>query len=220
MSCSAELLLVAVAAFPSDTGVAPEVAARVAAVVAAEWGVPAESVRLEWGAGHRRGDRDPGGTIRLAGRDQHGWLAVTVNPDSGLAFSWRVRAGVDRQVPVAARPLDAGDRLAAEDVRWERRVVWGRPEDGGAGTDPVGLELRRSVTEGAALDAGMLDAPRVVRSGDPVRLTWERGAVTLEVDAVSLGTGRVGDTIALRAGSTRLRAILTGPGTARAGEGR
>ncbi len=219
MNCSAELLVAALAMVAGDTGVAPAVVGRVAAVVASEWGVEPGAVRLEWAAGHRRSNSDPGGTIRLAGRDQDGWLAVTVAPDSGAAFSWRVRAGIERDVVVANRTMAAGAVLSADDFHHERRVVWGRPVEGRSQPDPAGWELRRSVTEGVTLTAAMLEAPRAVRSGDQVRLTWIRGAVTLELDAVALGAGRVGDVVQMRAGSNRLRAILTGPGMARVGEG-
>lgn len=112
------------------------VEARVVSQVARAWSVPESSVGLAWGllpAGIAAAAEAP---LELVGRGSDGWFAVVLRPAGAPPLAVRVRAGVTREVAVAARPLPIGTTVTDDDVRLEERRVWGPPRieaRGGAG---------------------------------------------------------------------------------------
>jgi flagella basal body P-ring formation protein FlgA len=137
-------------------------------------------------------------------------------PAAGSPVAVRVRAGVLDTALVAARPLARGAVLAAQDIGTAVRVRWARP---GASQDRPGegWMTRRPLAVGEELSAVSVLPPQVVRSGDPVRLEWREGAVTVVLDGVALGSGAMGETVRVRLaerGGQRTGRI-TGPGSVR-----
>lgn len=78
-------------------------------------------------------------------------------------------------------------------------------------------QLRHGVNAGDAILPGMLARHQDVAAGDQVQLTLVSGMLRLEAKAVALAPGSAGDSIAVRTQSSTqpLRALITGPGTAR-----
>jgi flagella basal body P-ring formation protein FlgA len=189
--------------------------ARVAARIADGWKVPREQVRLAWGRATNRVD-DEGASFRVLGRGEDGWFVVVFAPAESTATAVRVRAGVERSVLVASRPLAAGASLDEGDVRDEVRVHWGAPASAPAIAPATGWEVRRPLREGDVLTALDVAAPALVLAGQPVRLEWERGGVQVSVMGIALNSARRGETVRARLEErpARLTATVTAPGTA------
>jgi flagella basal body P-ring formation protein FlgA len=161
-----------------------------------------------------------GEPFQLAGRGLHGWFTAVLRPAGPDAVALRVRAGVIRTVPVAARDLPAPGRLAASDVRREARVQWGAPMPGDLEVGP-GWEVRRPVAAGEELAPPAVAPPALVVAGQPITLRWQRGAVEVTLPGTALHTARAGETaratVPGRPG--RLEGRVTGPGTITLGGG-
>ncbi len=191
----------------------PGLDSAVAREVGTRWGVPTAQVRLEWGAvpaGAALALDDP---FQLAGRGLDGWFTVVLRPARPDAVALRVRAGVTRTVPVAARDLAGSSRLSAPDLRHETRLLWGAPTAEPLEVAP-GWEVRRPVAAGELLKPPAVAPPPLVRAGQPVTLRWHRGAVEVSLPGTALHAAREGETaratVAGRPG--RLEGRVTGPG--------
>jgi flagella basal body P-ring formation protein FlgA len=201
------------AASPPDGAILPPaLAARVAACVAERWDVPADAVRLACGRGTVAATAES--PLRLAGRGTDGWFTLVLDPGAS-ATALRLRAGVERTVWVAARPLAAGQRLEAADLRAEPRVRWGPPAPDGEAPGP-GWEVRRALAPGEPLARPAVAPPPLVASGEPVRLVWERAGVQVAVAGVALNSARRGESVRVRVEGhpERLTGIAIAPGIA------
>lgn len=191
-------------------------AARVAARVADGWRVPAEQVRLEWGV--VAGDRVPApdAPFRILGRGDAGWYVVVFDPSDSAAVAVRLRAGVERPVAVATRPLAAGTRIAPGDLREEVRVHWGRPGVAALVLPAEGWDVRRAVRAGDVVAPPAVATPPLVLAGQPVRLEWQSGGVQVSVVGIALNSARAGETVRARLEErpARLTGTVTAPGTA------
>jgi flagella basal body P-ring formation protein FlgA len=105
---------------------------------------------------------------------------------------------------VAARPRPRGYRLQAADLR--RQTV----ELGALGGQnllddaaAVGQALRRSVGAGERLTPTLLQAPLLVRRGDPVTLQIHGAQFVIGAGGKALGNGAVGERIAVENPSSR-----------------
>lgn len=213
----AELLLsasVLAAGVPADTTVPERFAARVRTEVASRWNADAARLQLGWGMVPTRARLDSVAGIRIAGESVDGWMVVVAEQLVGSPVAIRVRVGMLDQVVVTAKSLEPGHQLVSEDIVSEERIRWGAPPKVAA-TTMIGWEVRRSVRAGEPLQPAMLQAPKMIAAGDAVTLHWQKGAVTLEVEAVALTAARLGEVVYARAGSSRLAGTVTGPGVAR-----
>ena len=160
----------------------------------------------------------PGGSLpfRVTGRGLSGWLVVVFDPSSLDAVAVRLRAGVEDTVPVAARPLAAGARLTAADLRPESRVCWGPPAPSSEPRPGPGWEVRRALAAGEVLARPAVAPPTLVQAGEPVRLVWGGGAVQVSVVGIALNRARQGELVRARVEgrSDRLVGIATATGTA------
>lgn len=194
----------------AQTGPVPEpLVRRVADAVAERWAVPADRIRLSWGA-TRAGALDPDGPVRLIGGDG-GWFAVVIGEAGSAA---QVRAGRLDTVMVASRDLPGGATLAAGDFEPREQLLWGSEP---AGPHPrVGWEVRRSIPAGDRLRAPLVLPPEVIGSGDQVAVHWSSGAVTIGFSATAINAARLGSPVRLRVAGRPglLTATATGPGAA------
>jgi flagella basal body P-ring formation protein FlgA len=215
------LLLLALGAAPvRAAAVPPRLEARVAERIAAAWRVAPEAVRLEWPRAALPDSLPGEAPLRLLGEGRDGWFVVLLGPSPG-GRALRVRAGLDDTVWVADRPLAAGARLAADDLRREPRRRWGAPA-GPAGERPAaGWEVRRPLAQGEIVDRPAVVPPTLVATGDPVRLIWCQGGVSLSLSGTALNPARRGEQVRARVeGRTgALAGTVTGPGTAVLGTG-
>ena len=141
---------------------------------------------------------------------------VTVEPSGERPAAITVRAGTPALQPVAARALSAGTRLTAEDITLAEQVAWGPPLLPEENPLPVseGWEVRRAVAPGTPLVSPLVQAPRLVVSGDPVVFVWARGGIRMERTAIAQGSARLGELVHAQVGTVRLTGIVTGPRTA------
>ncbi len=101
------------------------------------------------------------------------------------------------EVPSAARPLNKGDALHAQDITFIRVNVAhlrGMPWDGRGGP----WQMVRGVGTGQPIFQADLLGLAMVRKGAIVRLIYEKGNVVMSVQAESLADGEPGATIPVR----------------------
>lgn len=122
--------------------------------------------------------------------------------------TWRlfvpVRVSVEKDILVAAVPLERGKVLAAGDVILAQREVAAAP--GGYLTNAdaaVGKVVRRAVPAGAALSPAWLEAPVLIRRGQSVALEARSGAITVSMAGVARSDGTLGQTIGVENLSSR-----------------
>jgi len=119
----------------------------------------------------------------------------------------RVLPRIVREVAVAAEPIRRGKAVSAEIIAVERRAL--APTVAARAAAPelaLGATLARSVNRGAVLAREDLVAAASVRRNDRVLVRREIGGVVIELEAIALEDGVIGQTIALaRAGTARTR---------------
>ncbi len=167
--------------------------------------IPVCALPLETSLGRHNGQ---GGrlSVRVDCRDQSPW---------SRNISTMVK--VYRQVVVSTRNLGRGDILNTNDIELkEVDVSQARGTLLQDLTAAEGLVTRRNITSGTALSSDMLSAPLLVRRGDTVILTAERGGVSIRQQGTALQDGEAGRQIQVR--NTRsnrvVQAVVTGQGEA------
>ncbi len=135
------------------------------------------------------------GATRLPGRA----LAQVTCP---IAPGWSVHLPVSVQaragVLVAARPLPRGHRVQADDLRaqtLELGALNGQYLVGNASA--VGQALRRSVAVGERLTPSLLQAPILVRRGEPVMMQLHGSNFVIHANGRALGAGAAGERVAV-----------------------
>lgn len=125
---------------------------------------------------------------------------VTVEVRCTGARSWRlfvpVRVTLEKDIVLAAVPLERGKVLAPGDVILARREVAATP--GGYLTTvetAAGQVVRRSVPAGTVLTPGLLDAPVLVKRGQSVTLQARSGPIVVQMAGVAKGNGALGEII-------------------------
>jgi flagella basal body P-ring formation protein FlgA len=197
---------------PGPPQVAQELAARVADRIAEQWQVAPEAIHVNWGRGAEAIPPVERPVFRILGRGSDGSFAVVFDRAEGGPVAVRVRAGVRDTVMVAARPIDSGSLIGEADLRAEVRLSWGAPRAKRSGRPGPGWEVRRRLETGEVADWPAVLPPPLVRAGEPVRLEWTRGAVTIALTGLALNSARGGETVQARLAGRRGR--LTGVATA------
>jgi flagella basal body P-ring formation protein FlgA len=187
----------------------------VAGAVARQWSADSAAIQLEWGVIPTAAALSDSTPFSLSGKGGDGWLVALFAPVKKSPVAVRVRAGVLDSVAVAARPLASGTTLASGDFSREIRLRWGVPVAEAGPAD--GWVLRRSLAVGQELTPNTVMPPQVVRSGDEVRVEWQRGTVTVALEGVALASGALGETVSVRLAQRggQRRGRVTGPGTVR-----
>lgn len=200
----------------AQTGeIAPRLAARVAGQVARAWATDTAGLILSWGSGALAGVPDTT-AFRLLGRGEGGWFAVTFEPAGQPPVAVRLRAGIAGRRLVAARALRTGMRLVEGDLREEPHLQWGPPVDDSP-TPAAGWVVRRMLAPGDPLDPARVSPPPLVEAGQPVRLLWNEGNVSVALEGVALQAAAMGQTVRVRTGGRAgvLLGTVTAPGEAR-----
>ena len=159
-------------------------------------------------------DIETSATESFAGRSD---VRIVARAGGGVCDRLHLRPRVEiwTQVPVAATPVAAGDRVELAQGRVRRQTVQGVSVGVGGGDwlaraplapgDPVTLtNARRAPDE---------------HSGHPVKLTAQRGAVQLEARGRLMSDANIGDTVQVvnTATGVVVRGTLIEPGVVRAG---
>jgi flagella basal body P-ring formation protein FlgA len=178
-------------------GVPAALAGRVRALVAAKWALAPAEIEIEWGTAPPGLDAEA--AVELAGRGADGWFHAVCGEGAGRS-ALRLRAGVRETVRVSVRPLAAGERLAAQDVRDTLRLRWGPPRPAEA-TPQEGWEVRRPVAAGETLAWPAVAPPPVIAAGEPVEMVWRRGPVRVSLEGVAAHAARRGENVRIRVGN-------------------
>jgi flagella basal body P-ring formation protein FlgA len=191
-------------------------AARVAAEVARTWGVGAEGLVLNFGTGSLAGVPDSS-PFRLLGAGESGWFALVAEPVGMRPVAVRLRAGRTITRQVASRALRTGVRLVAEDIREEPHLVWGPPSAEAAGGVSPGWVVRRTLSPGTPLDAAHVAPPPLIEAGQPVKVYWQEGAVSIALDGTAMNDAAMGESVRVRTGGRTgvVRGRVTASGEAR-----
>jgi hypothetical protein len=172
---------------------------------------PAENVRAEenirsqdvdCGAGDRIGEDSPVAATRSVWNAAlRSWeiSARCIRPADCVPFVLRIHGLDPRDLdsppePPGSSPARSGDVIASL------------------------VRLQRSASPGISSAGLVANAAPVVRAGETATLLWEQNGIRLQVPAVCLGPGALGDTIRARIqpGHRTLQATVTGPAMLRA----
>lgn len=132
---------------------------------------------------------------------------------------WQLYIPVTRElymsVAVATHPLRQNQVLTAEDV--ELRELEVSRLNSGYFSDlslVVGRKLKRSISTGVPLKPNTLDQRRMISKGDEVFIRAESGVVSIQVPAIALSHGSLGQQISVRNKQSQrvIKARVTGPG--------
>lgn len=190
--------------------------ADIAFEISARWQVPPEDLALHWGDVRDPKQLDDVTGFRLVGKGVNGWFAVLFDCDDRPAFAARLRVGVRRGIPLARRNLQEGDTILEGDVVYEQRLTWGPPSRQTNGRPGPGWRVTQDISAGQVLAESQTTPAPVVFCGDRVKLTWQRGAVTVILDGLAehdAGEGRT-VTVRLRGRRGTRQGVVTGPNRA------
>jgi len=183
---------------------------RVRALVAERTGEPQESIVLDW-ASEAPAELASSAAVELLGGGRGGYWVVRVEGAADTT-AIRLRTGLVVTRLVAARRVERGEALAPADITPRTEVVWGGAQHLETAAQP-GWVAQRVLQAGDALASPAVRAPLAITSGDPVRLVWTRGAVTVEATGVAAGSAPLGGLVHARSSSgARLTGIAVAPG--------
>ncbi len=140
-------------------------------------------------------------TARLSGQTRlPGRAVIQVACPTGPGWSVHLPVSVQARagVLVAARPLPRGHRVQAGDLRrqtLELGALNGQYllDDAAA----LGQALRRSVTSGERLTPALLQAPVLVRRGDPVTMQLRSANFVIRANGRAMSNGAAGERVAV-----------------------
>jgi flagella basal body P-ring formation protein FlgA len=128
-------------------------------------------------------------------------LAALAAPAAAQAGATAAPAG-----PVAARDIERGTVLVAEDVTFPEGA---QPDSTGA---PVGWVARRVITAGEELRAPAVQPQDLVRVGDAVQAVFAEDGLELRLIGRAMGAGRAGERVMIRIDThRRFEGVVVGP---------
>ncbi len=200
----------------ADGDVSTRLAARVAAEVGRTWGEDAAGMVLSFGTGSLAGVPDST-SFRLLGAGENGWFALVAEPVGRPPVALRLRAGRTVTRQVASRALRAGMRLAPGDIRAEPHLRWGPPPADSVVPAAEGWVVRRTLGPGTPLDPAHVAPPPLIETGQPVRILWHQGAVSIALEGTALNDAAMGESVRVRTGGRTgvVRGLVTASGEAR-----
>ena len=105
-----------------------------------------------------------------------------------------------REVPAAARDIARGEVISLHDLVMQRvSVAPGRGEQSLSMEEAVGQRALRSIPAGTALSPTYARPRPDVAQGSQVLIIYDGGGFTLAIHAEALTSGRIGDTVRVRA---------------------
>lgn len=145
------------------------------------------------------------------------FLAEAVLPDGAT----RRLAGLASPlvpVPVPVRPVPAGTVLTEADLRVaEVHAARVGPLTVFDPSEVIGMETRQALSPGRAVMRHAVAPPVVVERGDLVTLTFERGGLSLSVNARAMGPAPAGGSVRVvnLSSNALVNAVATAPGRVR-----
>lgn len=152
------------------------------------------------------------GQTRLPGRAV---VRVSCPAPPGWSVHLPVQVRASAPVLVAARPLPRGHRLQAADLRRQDAELGALSGQYLLNDEvAVGQALRRGVTAGERLTPAMLQAPVLVRRGDPVTVQVNSAGFVIRASGKAMANGGPGDRIGVENPTSRrvVQGTVTGEG--------
>tara|TARA_B100000678_G_scaffold85452_1_gene71090 strand:+ start:176 stop:646 length:471 start_codon:yes stop_codon:yes gene_type:complete len=117
---------------------------------------------------------------------------------------------------VLARTIQRGDLVSERDFAAEEIPV-ARARGIVSAREAAGFEARRTLREGMPVRASDLAEPRLVKRGEPVKITLREGALTISVVGRALGDGAKGEQVRVFSEATNqtLDGVVESAGTVR-----
>tara|TARA_R100001129_G_scaffold171256_1_gene141326 strand:- start:120 stop:590 length:471 start_codon:yes stop_codon:yes gene_type:complete len=117
---------------------------------------------------------------------------------------------------VLARTIQRGDLVSERDFAVDE-IPAARARGVVSAQEAAGLEARRTLREGMPVRASDLAEPRLVKRGEPVKITLREGALTISVMGRALGDGAMGEQVRVFSEATNqtLDGVVEGSGTVR-----
>jgi len=139
--------------------------------------------------------------------------------DDAHSVSIWVRAvvWVERQAVVAVEDLAAGKIIESESIRLEQVRAFPLGNPYASGVDKViGLKPRSLIRKGSPITPAQLELPWTILKGDEVLVRVLAGSTHVSLEAIALGSGRLGDEVALRnpLSGRSFRAVVDAKGVA------
>lgn len=141
---------------------------------------------------------------------------VAVSCPQPVAWTLRipVHAQVWRAVAVNKRAIRRGAILAPDQIDMEIREVLSLSRGYfGEREQVVGQQASRNLKADQIVHPGMIEAPRLIKRGDPVVITADGGRIAVRTQGIALQDGTEGDSVQVR--NPRSGRVITGEVTAR-----
>lgn len=118
------------------------------------------------------------------------------------------------EVVVAAVPLHKGDRIASNAVRLERQDIGGLEQPFTTIAQVLNMEVARAINPGTPLEQDLIVLPAVIKGGDMVKISAQKGGLLISTSGVAQAAGRLGETIKVKNSSTKKLVFcrVDGPG--------
>lgn len=157
-------------------------------------------------------------SFRLHGQNvQQGRILVKTSCHGDKPWSIFVASYVKRFIPVATNkhPLQRGQKINAADLVLQERDISKLRSNYYTNLAQLnGLIVRRSLPEQTALQSHQLEAANLIKRGDEVYIRASHGPISVQMPAVALSKGKMGEQIRVRNRSSNkiVRARVTGLG--------
>lgn len=117
---------------------------------------------------------------------------------------------------VLARTIQRGDLVSERDFA-AGEVTAAQARGIVSAQDAAGLEARRTLREGMPVRASDLAEPRLVKRGEPVKISLREGVLTISVLGRALSDGAMGEQVRVFSEATNqtLDGVVEGAGTVR-----
>lgn len=186
----------------------------------------APSAEITYGTTIQRSPREvvlPGGAnVEIQAKSLNGsvrpgpnTIALEIVTDGRVAATTSATVSVKAvaNVMVATTTIPQGTAINDQNTKWDKRDLAGFNDPIVMGQDDKNWVSRRSIRAGSIINSSDVTLPPAVRAGDSVTLTVKCGGVSLTTNAEAKQSGRVGESIRVRAGvsSEDVRARITSP---------
>lgn len=143
-------------------------------------------------------------------------IGVECTGQEGWTVYVPMKIDIFRQVIVAKRNIQRKETLTPADIEFRRENLADLPWGFYSATEDInGLMANRRIAEGNVITPHMVEARKLVKSGDRVRLEFNRnGIMQISMQGTALGSGGMGDKIRVRNNSSGkiVDAYVSGPG--------
>jgi flagella basal body P-ring formation protein FlgA len=156
--------------------------------------------------------------FQIHGSNTYGRVSIKASCQGSSPWAVFVPALIKRfeQVVVTKHPLMRGQRLKAQDLTLKERDVTEAKRSYFTKIQPaIGQATRRRLPAGKVLTTALLEPAKIVKKGDEVFIRASQGPISVQMPAVALSDGKLGQQIKVRNRSSNktVRATVVAPGS-------